>query len=923
MFDKKQGLPQHEVTTITQDKMGYLWVGTNGGGVARFNGLQFEVFSEVADGVDNYITDIQFESDTLWIASRRGLIAQHNSEKLFYASLPLNKVCKVKDRVLVASQKGIRVLKDLTLTLQVLDPNLDIANVSDLVFDGNWYWATSNKGTFKFKWQQQKLVIHQVSKAKGIQIVLADKNVTIRGRQTITVFNKLKFEPLYNRELKGLQSIYYDSGVGNYVVVKSNDILRLSPDLSILQISKLQLGSKVDINNIFKDKNEQWWLATSKGLLKLHSNNFVQYLKGQSITAAQPFDQEVYIATSSGGLVLKDSLNNLRRIPNFNENSYAFAKKDSLLFSGTDTGVYMLYENEILDTITLLQNVQQLRTNVNELWVGSITEGIASFEIDSLRIQKLAHYTEKDGLYDVSISDMQFDSYGRLWYITAKKYLGYIENNIVHHLGQPLSTVVSLSTLTITNDHIYLGTQGDGVWVSSISSVKFRKLGGKTMKWPNVYQLYADAKNTLWVGTQNGAMAAVLSSPKVVESIEYFGRAEGFIGVETMQNAITPFNNGMLFGTIDGLMEYVPNNKQEISETPDLTINQIKIDHQEVVLDSSQIVRLTPEQNSLEVSYQTISVNNPSQISYSYQLDNQSWSDWSKQQSVVIPSLALGTYTLKIKSKIYEQESSIAYLKLIKKPYAYQTFWFQFVAMLVLILIIVITLVVFFGRRQRKLNQERKDLALNNKLLKLEQQALQLQMNPHFIFNVLNDIKANAQSDYKVMQQTIFDFAGLLRGVLEHSRVSEITLQQELDILGYYLKLEQHLSAKSFDYNIHLDSRIDSEETMIAPMLLQPFIENAIQHGISKLSSKGQIELQIILDNDRLKCTITDNGIGYIRSQKYKKANGHKSIAIKVTRERIKANFVHHKFEMEELKSETGDIVGTKVSFNMPYKTNF
>lgn len=922
-FDKDQGLPQHEVTSIVQDKSGYLWIGTNGGGIAQFNGLNFISFSNVDDGLDNYLSHMQIDKDTLWITSRRGLIAQHRTDRLFYESIPLNKVCKVDENILVASQKGIRKLENLVLKFIEIHPDIDNSIINDLIYDGNWYWAASDKGTFKFKWQQQKLIVHQVATEASLQVLLANKYILVRGRSNITIYSKLKLEPIFSRSFQNLQTVFYDVESNSFLAVQRNSILHLNADLTVKHTSKLQVDKTVKINEVFKDKNKQLWLATSQGLLKLHSNSFVQYLSDQIITAVQPFDNQVYVATSSGGLILKDSLDDLVRIQNFNLNTYAFSKKDSLLFAGTDEGVYVLYDNKVIDTISKLPDVQQLGVNMNQLWVGSTTAGIAHFELDSLGIHFKAQLTEKDGLYDLSIVDMQFDSYGRLWYITSKNFLGYIENDVVHHLGQPLSTVVSLSTLTISNAHIYLGTQGDGIWVSSISSIKFNKLGGSSIKWKNIYQLYANSTNKLWVGTQNGVVFSTLSAPTIVETNKYFGRSDGFIGIETMQNAIAPSKNGMLFGTIDGLMEYLPNNEQRIEEIPKLTINRVKVDHQEVTLDSTQTIKVLPNQNSLEISFQSISINNPTNISYSYQLNDAPWSDWSDQQSVIIPSLAAQEYILQIKSKIANQESEIVVLKIDKKPYAYQTFWFQFIAITILLVVIVIGLVVYFKRRQKRLKTEHAQLELNNKLLKLEQQALQLQMNPHFIFNVLNDIKASAQSDYKVMQQTIFDFAGLLRGVLEHSRQSEITLQQELDILGFYLKLETHLSEKPFEYNFDIDHNIDPEETLIAPMLFQPFIENSIQHGISKLSSKGIIDVKIELLNKKLTCTIKDNGIGYIRSQKFKKANGHKSIAINVTRERIKTNYAHHRFEMEELKSETGDIVGTKVSFNMPYKTNF
>lgn len=237
-------------------------------------------------------------------------------------------------------------------------------------------------------------------------------------------------------------------------------------------------------------------------------------------------------------------------------------------------------------------------------------------------------------------------------------------------------------------------------------------------------------------------------------------------------------------------------------------------------------------------------------------------------------------------------------------------------------LLIVLSAYLTVKKIRAKNEAKIQQLELENHLLTLEQKALQLQMNPHFIFNVLNGIKSmGLAGKTQELTFTINKFSSLLRSILNTSRQEEVSLQEEITTLTNYLALEQQMSPFNFDFKISPNLSCDPEEILIPPMLIQPFVENSIKHGIQH-KNDGSITLNFYDRHDFLHCDIIDNGMGIYQSQKNKTTQSHKSLAIKVTKERI-ANLAYGSALTFEELQENDRVVGTKVSIKIPLKTDF
>ena len=198
-----------------------------------------------------------------------------------------------------------------------------------------------------------------------------------------------------------------------------------------------------------------------------------------------------------------------------------------------------------------------------------------------------------------------------------------------------------------------------------------------------------------------------------------------------------------------------------------------------------------------------------------------------------------------------------------------------------IILLVVLILGVLLYLRQRKTKEEQKRTAL-------EQKVLRAQMNPHFIFNSLNSIqRMYIEGELDLANDYMGDFGSLLRSILDNSSKSFISLKEELKTLNLYLDMEKIRTDGLINYNISTDDRIDLLNTMVPPLIIQPFAENAIWHGILPTGNKGDITISLQLKNsDLIECTIEDDGVGISNSKKEKK-NKHISKGMKITQERL------------------------------------
>ncbi|MCF6366290.1 MAG: tetratricopeptide repeat protein [Bacteroidales bacterium] len=238
-----------------------------------------------------------------------------------------------------------------------------------------------------------------------------------------------------------------------------------------------------------------------------------------------------------------------------------------------------------------------------------------------------------------------------------------------------------------------------------------------------------------------------------------------------------------------------------------------------------------------------------------------------------------------------------------------------------LVILLLFSILLFF------LLYNRYKLRTNKKTIEVEQKLLRIQMNPHFIFNALFAIESFMnKNDLKKSVLYMSNFSKLMRMILESSRKNLICLNKEIEILEYYIGFQMLRFNNKFTYKIEISDNIDKENTLIPPMLVQPFVENAIEHGFTKDIKSPELIISFISENNYISVSIQDNGKGINKTHTNK--TNHQSLAIQITKERLsliigKKHKKNINLEVLNLNKLNTEQKGTKISFKIPHIEEF
>ncbi|MBK8494166.1 MAG: histidine kinase [Chitinophagaceae bacterium] len=330
-------------------------------------------------------------------------------------------------------------------------------------------------------------------------------------------------------------------------------------------------------------------------------------------------------------------------------------------------------------------------------------------------------------------------------------------------------------------------------------------------------------------------------------------------------------------------------------------------------------------QNFIYIGFGVNDFNSVSNNQFAYKIDGVT-NGWilttpmnMDSSGAVIAGLKHGKYLFELKVKTGDEDwrKQQAKMIIIVSPPFWQTWWFW--ASVILGLGLIIGLLMWWRIRTVK-RKEKEKFAHEKQMMELEAMALRAQMNPHFIFNCLNSIKSLMQEKETEKGMTyLTTFSKLIRTLFNNADKKLISLYDEIETCKFYLQLEALRFDTKFSYAVNIDETIDLKSIQVPALIIQPFIENAIWHGIVPRKSSGHVSLKVTRKYDIIEVAIDDDGIGRETSQQNRSTSGlvHQSKGVNLTQTRLELNNLlqqrHAELEVIDKKDENGIATGTTV----------
>ncbi len=445
-----------------------------------------------------------------------------------------------------------------------------------------------------------------------------------------------------------------------------------------------------------------------------------------------------------------------------------------------------------------------------------------------------------------------------------------------------------------------------------------------------------DLDGYYWILTSQG----LLKYDDRRRRVDLFGESDGFVIKDRelqlfVGGEILSLRDGrMLYGTRKGIHFFDPRTIRKSVAKPIPYLKSILVNNEPLETDTTSFferqVKLSPYENYLSFEFSAIGYADPAKTRFSYKLDgvDEDWVELSGRKYVSYANLRGGHYQFNLRAGQAGGAWSEQVQRLSIRIAKY--WWNTWLARILGVLLLGgIGYGLYHNSVRRAIEQKQVQIDYEKQLAEIKMNALTAQMNPHFIFNSLNSIdyyiiknQTDRASDY------LNRFSRLIRLILNNSRSTYISLRDDLEALRLYIEIESLRFADKFDYVVSAAEEIDLDNVQVPPMLFQPYVENAIWHGLMQSARKGRLKVEVRLneDKDKIVGVIEDDGIGRQKAQELKskgiRRNKRKSMGMNITKDKIEViNFLHDmdaSVQIEDLTNGSGEAAGTRVTLEIP-----
>jgi len=533
-----------------------------------------------------------------------------------------------------------------------------------------------------------------------------------------------------------------------------------------------------------------------------------------------------------------------------------------------------------------------------------------------------------------AITTICYDAQQNIWLSTSagKLYQYNIAGKKLTDKSDLLKSIKDLKTIfTITwkGDELFLATNSGLVILKDNHKPRIFSISHPDNKSNEVRGLLPDGKYVWFCNTR------ILGKLEpATGKIFFLGERDGLSNVQLFSNTLMRSPQGtILIGSNKGYYEISGNKIRENLNSSAPYLTGFRVYDNPIVSNEAisglKTISLTYSQNFFAFEMRAFNYEEAEDMEYAYMLEgfDNDWQYTGKQRSGSYTNVPGGKYLLRLKARNSSGDwnENGQKLSIIIDKHFTATWWFR-----ILLLSLITGLVyLLYRKRIRRINKEarlRSDYEI--KLNELENSALRTQMNPHFIFNSLNTINSFiSRNETLQAHQYISKFSKLIRYILDHSRQRKILLSDELEVLNLYIQIERIRFDNKFDYKITIADDIDPSAVELPPLIIQPFVENAILHGLLPMDKKGFLQISVIHKENMLLCTVEDNGIGRENAKALNRTfiPKHKSHGIEITLKRIELFNKEHGREGNVIISDctTEKNTGTKVEIPVAWEESF
>ncbi len=915
-YSTKDGLPSNNCYFTLQDKKGYIWIASDAG-VSRFDGKVFESFS-IDEGLpDNQIIRLNEDrTGRIWFSAFNGQLSyfyngkiynEHNNKLLRllkFSGIIISFFEDSKENLWLGTNKNLLVRWDGKSVRKYTSASHSGQFINTFVYEdkAGKIWASSAHCLHLFDGSTFKRVKQTIDPfSYKTAVNLPDKTMLFLDSKGLN-FNDGEQQRLTlkidNSLLTDNPGYFYAENEKDIWLTNNSGVYHLKSDGS--QIHYLH---HITTSQAIKDNKGNMWFTTNNGIYMLPEQSKRIYVidehTGLSSNGVKSIMKDrlnrLWLGLDNGVIdILKKPTNVVSRIDLPDKKKFGSIKQlamDSsgkIVFFASDYGLGSLKNNgEITGAISYLQEtnnfgfvLKNFSLSRNNHLAMALSSGVVLLNdpVHQLSFNSSA-YKEGGNFFSSRSYRVYYDQSENLWFsntsglaqFSAKKlYTRYLQDSL---LTKRINDIAQLPDSTLV-----LATDGYGLLFFKHNRL-IRHLTRKNGLANNICKKIFLQKDYIWVINNSAVNRVFLKGSYPVETFEYTNSL-----LDNDVNGLYVDRDTAYFATNHGLVFFESKAFNKLQEAPVVMISAINTRKKRLDINSPSIV-LEPGDNNIVFYYSAIDFQNNTLL-YRYRLKTSgSWTE-TKSRHLEFSSLSPGKYTFEISAKTSNSQwSKPERVTFVLKGHPWQSLWFLF--LLLLIASISFYKIAVKITRQQK-DKEQQKLVLKNRILMLEQQALQAMMNPHFVFNVMNSIQHYINTkDTSSANKVLTGFARLIRKNLDICTKSFISLEEEIEYLTLYLSLEKKRFGEKFNYTITVGENIDQDETMIPSMILQPYIENAIWHGIMPLEEGGEVEISIDHHGaDKLLIKIIDNGIGIDNSIKDKRGH-HESKGMNLTQERI------------------------------------